>query len=76
MYISRVCASNCVDVVLLQETWLSDDTSNIISDTLPDFIVTHTSAMEHKLTSGVLVGRPFGGTAVLVHRKSAGHCCV
>jgi len=25
--------------------------------------------MEHKITSGMLVGRPFGGTAVLIHRK-------
>jgi len=76
MYISRICASHNIDVVLLQETWLSDATSHTISDAFPEYLVTHSSAMEHKLTSGVLVGRPFGGTAVLVRRNLAAHCCV
>jgi len=32
-------------------------------------ITYHTSAMEQKFSSGVFSGRPFGGTAVMVHKK-------
>ena len=54
------------DIVLLQETWLSNQSSCVLDSIHPGFNVYHTSAMEHKLTSGVLTGRPFGGTAILV----------
>jgi len=60
------------DIILLQETWLSDINSSKISDMMPDFEVFHTSAMEIKLSSGFRSGRPFGGTAVLI-RKSCGY---
>jgi len=59
----------CVDVILLQETWLSDVKCGKIGEFLCDFDVFHTSAMEHKLSSGFQCGRPFGSTAVLI-RKS------
>ena len=59
----RVCTKYNVDILFLQETWLTDANSHIISNSLSDYVVTHTSAMEHKITSGMLVGRPFGGTA-------------
>ena len=65
-----------VDVIFLQETWLSDCNSNRITDSFRDYMVTHTSAMESKISSGILVVRPFGGTAVLIHRKLARHCNV
>ena len=64
-YVQRVCTRYNVDILFLQETWLTDTNSHIISNSLSDYVVTHTSAMEHKITSGMLVGRPFGGTAVL-----------
>ena len=57
----RVCTKYNVDILFLQETWLTDANSHIISNSLCDYVVTHTSAMEHKITSGMLVGRPFGG---------------
>jgi len=66
-FLKRVCAE--VDVILLQETWLSDINCNKINEALHDFEVFHTSAMETKLSSGFRCGRPFGGTAVLI-RKS------
>ena len=66
-YLKRVCAE--VDIILLQETWLSDINCNKINEALHEFEVFHTSAMETKLSSGFRCGRPFGGTAVLI-RKS------
>ena len=73
-YVQRVCTRYNVDILFLQETWLTDANSHFISNSLCDYVVTHTSAMEHKITSGMLVGRPFGGTAVLIHRKFARFC--
>jgi len=66
-YLHRACKS--VDVLLLQEIWLPDVNCGKISEFLHDFDVFHTSAMEHKLSSGFRRGRPFGGTAALI-RKS------
>jgi len=57
------------DIVLLQETWLSNQTSHVLDNIHPGFNVYHTSAMEHKLTSGLVTGRPFGGTAILVREN-------
>ena len=44
-YLHRACKS--VDVLLLQETWLSDVNCGKIGEFLRDFDVFHTSAMEH-----------------------------
>ena len=73
-YVQLACTRYNVDILFLQETWLSDANSHIIGNSLPDYVVTHTSAMERKIVSGLLVGRPFGGTAVLIHRKLARYC--
>jgi len=64
LHICRACKS--VDVILLQETWLPDGNCGKIGEFLCDFDVFHTSAREHKLSSGFRCGRPFGGTAVLI----------
>ena len=32
-------------------------------------VVYHSSSMEDKFAAGVCTGRPFGGTAILVHKK-------
>ena len=53
---------NWFDVVLLQETWLSDGNCSILSDLSSDFIYFHSSSMEDRLTAGIFTGRPFGGT--------------
>jgi len=60
-YLHRACKS--VDVILLQETWLSDVNGGKIGEFLCDFDVFHTSAKEHKLSTSFPCGRPFGGTA-------------
>ena len=56
------------DVLLLQETWLSNDTSYKLDDISSDFIVLHSSAMESKIKDEYLLGRPFGGTAILYNK--------
>jgi len=54
--------------MLLQETWLSDINCSKISESMSDFDVFHTSAMEHKLSTDLRPGRPYGGTAVLIRK--------
>ena len=46
------------DIIFLQETWLTNDADGV-------------SAMD--TTSGILIGRPFGGIGIL-WRKSIGAC--
>ena len=65
-YLSSIISE--FDFVLLQETWLSNFNSHRLSNTSHDFIYFHNSSMETKLTCGILTGRPFGGTAILVRR--------
>ena len=71
-YLKRVISK--VDVILLQETWLSDFNCNAIDRISDEFISFHSSAMEVKLSSGVLSGRPFGGTAILIRKYIAPYC--
>ena len=59
---------NMYDFVLLQETWLSEFNCNRLDLISDNFVVFHTSAMKEKLRSGILSGRPFGGTAILVQK--------
>jgi len=72
--LSRISVN--VNVVLLQETWLSDAVSSKIDDALPEFLVFHSSAMEYKLSCNIRCGRPFGGTAVLIKKQPADYCYV
>ena len=72
-YLHRV-ASNA-DLILLQETWLSDTTCQKLTSAFTDFTVYHSSAMEDKLTTGCNSGRPYGGTAVLIHKRLSNCAC-
>ena len=69
-YLKDKCSS--FDIILLQETWLSTDTSKKLDDVSPDLIVVHNSAMENKIHDDYLSGRPFGGTAVLYNKGLSG----
>jgi len=71
-YISRV--SYDFDIILLQETWLSDCTCSKLDCFSDRFLIYHTSSMEDKINSGIMNGRPFGGTAVLVCQNLARYC--
>jgi exonuclease III len=67
LYLHRVGQS--ANVILLQETWLSDATCYKLSEAFNDYDVYHSSSMEEKLQSGILNGRPFGGTAILIDKR-------
>jgi len=67
LYLQRICKD--YDVLLLQETWLSNANCHIISDAFPDFSMYHNSAMEDRLQSGIRHGHPYGGTAVLIRNS-------
>ena len=56
-------------MIMLQESWLSDIICNTISESLRESEVSHSSAMELKLSSGFKRGRPFDGTAVVIRRS-------
>ena len=53
------------DVILLQEHWLPPGDLNKLNSINDEFNSFSVSSMEEKLSSGILVGRPFGGVAVL-----------
>ena len=62
--------AHSADIILLQETWLCDATSCKLNDAFGEnYIVHHSSAMKYKFANGVSIGRPFGGTVILVHKK-------
>ena len=63
-----------VDVILLQETWLSDTNCKVIDGISGEFVSFHSSAMQATVTAGILSGRPFGGTAVLIRKHLAPSC--
>jgi len=71
-YLSKL--SNRYDIILLQETWLSDMTCYKLQNISNEFMVYHSSAMEDKLHSDILHGRPFGGTAILVRKSMDIYC--
>ena len=70
-YLSKL---NRYDIILLQETWLSDITCYKLQHISNEFTVYHSSAMEDKLHSDILHGRPFGGTAILVRKSMDIYC--
>ena len=59
------------DIIFLQETWLTNDELSLLKCLHADFYADGVSAMD--TTSGILIGRPFGGIGIL-WRKSIGAC--
>lgn len=62
--INKLC--NDHDIVLLQEHWLIPNDLHLLNSAHPDFLSCGQSAVD--LSSNILVGRPYGGTAIL-YRK-------
>jgi len=58
---------NIYDLILLQEHWLLPNKLGILNSVHPDFLSVAHSAVD--ISSGLLTGRPYGGTAIL-YRKS------
>lgn len=62
--VNMLCARH--DIVLIQEHWLIPDDLPLLNNAHMDFISVGLSAMD--LSAGMLVGRPFGGTAILFRK--------
>jgi len=58
-------ASDMFDIILLQETWLSDKSSVQLEKIPSGLSVVHCSVLETILQSDCMQGRSFGGTAVM-----------
>ena len=65
--IKELCSQN--DIVLLQETWLTEQELHILSEISNEFYYKGLSAMDTQ--NGLIVGRPYGGVAIM-WRKSLG----
>ena len=57
------------DIILLQEHWLLTSNLHKINQINSNFQCYSLSAMDNKVASGILVGRPFGGVAILWNKK-------
>jgi exonuclease III len=66
--LTELCNSH--DVVCVQEHWLTPDKLSLLQVN-DDVIVFAASAMCDVVSRGLLVGRPFGGVAILVNKSSA-----
>ena len=65
------CDSLCddYDVVLIQEHWLLPNELDLLHNVHFDFYGFGTSAVD--ITSDLLIGRPYGGTAILYRKTFA-----
>ena len=63
--VKQLC--NKHDIVLLQEHWLLPNDLTYLSSIHTDFIACGSSAVD--VDSGILVGRPYGATAILFRRS-------
>jgi exonuclease III len=61
-----ICKLN-PDVLMIQEHWLTPDNLIKLDSISPNYTVFGSSAMNERVCSGPLYGRPFGGTAILVN---------
>lgn len=62
------------DLILLQEHWLLPNELQLLSGIHTDYLATGASAVD--IGSDVLVGRPYGGTAILYKRIFANRISV
>ena len=67
--VRQLCDEN--DIIFLQETWLTFEELSMLKSVHADFYADGVTAMD--TSSGLLLGRPFGGIAIL-WRKSIGDC--
>ena len=69
-FLKSILSEAMVDFVLIQEHWLSENTmyklTNLAKQNYSCFV---TSAMEDRIGSDTLYGRPFGGVGILVNNS-------
>ena len=59
------------DIIMIQEHWLSPGNLYKLDNISSDYFVFGSSAMNDRLTAGPLLGRPYGGTAILISKGLA-----
>jgi exonuclease III len=64
----RLCDD--ADTVILQEHWLLPNELSMLNMIHPNFLAHACSAID--ITRNVIVGRPYGGTAILFRKEMAG----
>ena len=73
--LSSLCNSkdtfNSSSCIFLQELWLTPDNMYKIDKFSDNYMFYGISAMEHKVSTSVLIGRPSGGVGVLVKNSLA-----
>ena len=57
------------DFIMLQEHWLTPENMYKLSELSTKYSIFGSSAMGDRVSSGPLIGRPFGGTAIMVNNK-------
>ena len=57
------------DIILIQEHWLSSDDLHNLSCLNSQFMYFASSAMDHKISQNMSVGRPFGGVGILYNQN-------
>jgi len=65
--VRQLCDSH--QIILLQEHWLMPFDLHLLSEIHPDFLAFGTSAVN--VSSGILLGRPYDGTAILYSKHLA-----
>jgi len=57
------------DVVMLQEHWLTPSNLNRLSKDFSDYTAFGCSAMDKLVSTGPLIGRPYGGMMILLKNE-------
>ena len=65
----HICDTLDVNVIFIQESWLTADLYYKLCNINADFIMFGISVMAGAVTKGPLTGRPFGGLATFIHNK-------
>ena len=66
-------ATNCYDVLFLQEHWLTPPNLSVFDNHFTDYFSVGCSAMAKNVECGMLRGRPFGSVITLVNNKFRKH---
>ena len=70
-YIKDVCMNQNYDIIFLQEHWLYPSTLSKLANISEHYSFFGISAMQTEINNGFIRGRPYGGTAVLIHKNIA-----
>jgi hypothetical protein len=67
--VQELIAKTAPSIILIQEHWLTPDNLYKLNCLSEDYFVFGSSAVNATVCSGPLIGRPFGGTAILINKN-------